>query len=199
MTSATVWLACPACKSPKSAGFRPDTASTTCLACRKPVEALLLPRAFKPFSPPPLPSAPPALGDAVCFYDAAQKATCLCSQCGVLVSDSWSANWGNRKVCLRCLEKLRESGRDSNFESSRLMWDNICLLLSSTIFILIFPYFAIIAAPATIVLGIRTWNHPRSLVPRSRFRLIVALILASLQVLGMLVGIYFIIQALLDS
>lgn len=199
MTIATVWLACPACGSPKSAGFPLGTASTTCLACRKPVEALLLPRAHAPASPPPLPGAPPAPGDALCFYDSTQKANCLCTQCGVLVSDSWSANWGSRKVCLRCLEKLRESGRDSNFESSRLQWDNICLLLSSTIFIVIFPYFAIIAAPAALVLGIRAWNRPRSLVPRSRFRLIVALILSSLQILAMLVGIYFIMQAMLTS
>lgn len=199
MTSATIWLACPACGSPKSAGFPPDSTSTTCLACRKPVDALLLPRAYTPVLPPPLPSASPAPGDALCFYDSSQKATCLCSQCGVLVSDSWSAHWGSRKVCLRCLEKLRESGRDSNFESTRLMWDNVCLLLSLSICLVIFPYFAILTAPAALVLGIRAWNHPRSLIPRSRFRLITALVLSSLQILGMLAGIYFIVKNLLSS
>lgn len=199
MNPNTVWLACPACGSPQSAGFSPGASSTTCMACRKPVNALLFPRAIIPFSPPPLIQSSPAPGDAVCFFDPTQKATSLCDQCGVLVSDAWSAHWGSRKVCLRCLEKLRESKRDSSFESSRLMWDNICLLLSSTIFILIFPYFAIIAAPTALILGIRSWNSPRSLIPRSRFRLIIALVFSAIQVIAMLVGIFFLIQAIIED
>lgn len=199
MTNSTVWLACPACGSPQSAGFRPGATATTCLACRKHVEALLLPRTFAPHSPPPLPRSAPTPGDAVCFYDATQKATCLCDQCGVLVSDAWSAHWGNRKVCLRCLDKLRETKRDSSFESTRLMWDNICLLLSSAILIVIFPYFAIVTAPTALILGIRHWNHPRSLIPRSRFRLIAALVFASLQIIAMLVGLYLLIEAIITT
>ena len=199
MTNTMVWLACPACGSPKGTGFLPDSDSSTCRACRKPVDALLLPRAFAPVLPPPLPATAPAPGEASCFYDPTRKATCLCSQCGVLISDLWSANWGSRQVCLRCLDKLRESGRDSNFESTRVMWDNICLLLSGSILVIFFPYCAIIAAPAAIVFGIRAWNRPRSLIPRSRFRLITAIVFASLQVLGMLIGLYFLIQAIISS
>lgn len=79
------------------------------------------------------------------------------------------------------------------------MWDNICLLLSLAIFNLVMPYVAVVTAPAALVLGIRAWNRPRSLVPRSRMRLVFALVLAVLQILGMLIALFFITHALLSA
>lgn len=198
MATATLWFACPACRSPKSVGLANEQSETSCIACRHTVTGLLFPRALAPASPPPLPVAAPIPGDAVCFYDPARKATGLCDQCGVLVSDDWSAHWGNRKICLRCLEKLRESGRDSRFESSRLMWDNICLLLSLAVLNPFVPYVAAITAPLALILGLRAWKRPRSLVHRSRFRLVVALVFSLLQIIGMIAGIVGIIYLIMS-
>lgn len=140
--------------------------------------------------------ASPVPGDSVCFYDPQQKASCLCSQCGVLASDAWSASWGSRKVCLRCLEKLRAGGKDKDFESKRVMWDNVCLILALAPLTPLSYFLAIVTAPAALVLGLRSWNRPRSLVPRSRLRLIIGLILASIQIVLIIVGLFILFQSI---
>ncbi len=196
-SAAMLWLPCPACRSAGGVGFTgPEATKGTCRACQREVSAHLFPKAFRPATPPPIKA--PIAGDAVCYYDPTQKATCLCSQCGVLASDAWSANWGSQRICLRCLEKLRQDGRDSRFETTRVMWDNICLLFSLAVCSPM-PYIGAITGPVALVLGLRAWNKPRSMVPRSRWRLVLGLGLASLQVIGLVVAVYFIIQAMLSG
>jgi hypothetical protein len=45
-------------------------------------------------------------------------------------------------------------------------------------------------------MGIRYWNAPRSIVHRTKIRLVLAIILATLQIVGWGVGIYFIVSEL---
>ena len=193
-SSPTLWLACPVCKLAKSVGLSAETEDTKCRGCGREAIGKVFPRAFAPAGPPPVPVASPVPGDSVCFYDPEQKATCLCSQCGVLASDAWSASWGSRKVCLRCLEKLRAGGKDKDFESGRVMWDNICLLLALAPLSPMSYFLVVVTAPAALVLGLRSWNKPRSLAPRSRLRLILALILAGIEVLLMIIGGYMLFE-----
>ena len=196
MSSSTLWLSCPVCRLAKSIGLSADSGEAKCKGCDREVKGRVFPRAFAPVGPPPVPVASPVPGDSVCFYDAEQKATCLCNQCGVLVSDAWSASWGSRKVCLRCLEKLRAGGKDRDFESNRVMWDNVCLLLVLAPLNPVVYFLVIITAPAALVIGLRSWNRPRSLISRSRFRLIFALILASIQILAVIIGVYMLVESL---
>jgi hypothetical protein len=58
----------------------------------------------------------------------------------------------------------------------------------------IFYWLTFITAPTALFLGLRHWNSPRSLVPRSRARLIIGTGLALLEVIGMIFfvgGLYF--------
>lgn len=139
--------------------------------------------------PPSLPAEPPAEGEAACFYSPNRRATKVCSHCGVLISDIWSAHWGSDVVCLKCLDHLRDTAADARFEKGRPLWDNVALATALVPGTLIFYWAAFITAPAALFLSIRYWNAPRSLVPRSRLRIAAALILSLLQV-GAIVALF---------
>ncbi len=155
-----------------------------------PLPALLEESASKPPPPPD----PPGEGEAACFYSPARKATCECGHCGVLVSDVWAAKWGSQIVCLKCLEHLRSKENETAFQSKRVLWDNVALALALVPCTFVLWVFAFFTAPAAVFLALWHWNSPRSLVPRSRFRLIAALILGLLQIGGgifVFVGMWF--------
>lgn len=163
--------------------------SLACPRCGRANEVTLLPALIKvPKGPPPLDLDPPAEGEAVCFYSPARRATGACSHCGVLISNAWAAQWGNETVCLKCLEHLRDN-RDERFQSKRTLWDNIALFAAVLPFTFIFWFIVVISAPASVFLAIWHWNSPRSMVPRSRLRLALALILGLTQIGAMMFGI----------
>lgn len=167
-----------------------------CLNCHRRSVILALP-AFLQNSgvkPPPPPMDPPGEGEAACFYSPGRRATKECSHCGVLISDVWAAQWGSKSVCLKCLDHLREKDKDGRFLTSRTLWDNIALALALLPFTLVLWWSGFITAPAAVFLGFWHWNSPRSLVPRGRLRLILALFLGLAEVAGVILficGIWF--------
>ena len=166
------------------AQLRAWSGGARCPACRRITETLIFPALLEANAPKPpaLTSDPPAEGEAVCFYSPSRRATRSCSHCGVLISDVWAAQWGSQTVCLKCLEHLREKGKDERFQSTRTLWDNIALAVALVPFTLIFWFLAFITAPAAVFMTLWHWNSPRTLVPRSRFRLVAALLLGLAQI-----------------
>ena len=160
-----------------------------CAGCGKSGSVIALPALLTDSTPkPPPPPDPPGEGEVACFYSPGRKATQSCSHCGVLVSDVWAAQWGSKSVCLKCLEHLRDKGKDVAFQTKRTLWDNVALALAVVPFTFLFWFMVFITAPAAIFVSLWNWNSPRSMVPRGRWRLVVALILGLLQVGG---GIFF--------
>lgn len=168
----------------------------TCISCHRESSIAAFPALVKNGAPKPptLSVDPPAPGEAACYYSPNRRATKECSHCGVLISDIWAAQWGSETVCLKCLEHLRGQGKDERFESRRILWDNVALVLTLVPLTFVFWMFAFLTAPAALFIGLRHWNSPRSLVPRSRARLVVALLLAFAQVGGavfVVLGLYY--------
>lgn len=164
--------------------------ASICPSCRRPVSIGIFPALLEgaEAKPPTLPADPPAEGEAACFYSPNRRATKECSHCGVLISDMWAAQWGSDTVCLKCLEHLRQQGKDERFQGSRVLWDNIALFLALLPFSVVFWWAVFLSAPASLFIGLRHWNSPRSLVPRGRARLAIAIVLALLQVGGLAFG-----------
>ena len=184
---------CPGCGLPGVVRHEPGQTESSCVSCRRTVELAAFP-ALLP-KPPPMPPGPgdaPGEGDPVCFYNPARKATTVCDQCGVFVSDAWKAKWGAKALCLRCLDKLHAARKDKAFVQHRVMWDNIVLGLALLPFSLFFWWAVFLSAPAALILGLWAWKKPTSIVPRGRARMVAGLVLAALQVLGVLVFIYII-------
>ena len=76
----------------------------------------------------------------------------------------------------------------------RTLWDSVALSLA-TYPMLIF-YLTIFTAPAAIFVALRHWKSPRSLVPRTRFRFVLALLFAGAQVVGWAVLVVFLTVAI---
>lgn len=174
-----------------------DHANVRCRNCSRVTTLSILPALTASAMPVPPPLAgedAPGPGEAACFYNPSRRATQECSHCGVLISDPWAARWGGQTVCLKCLEHLRSKGKDSRFEGSRMLWDNLALVLALVPFTFILWWAFFITAPAAIFISLYHWNSPRSMVPRGRWRLVLALILSLLQVGGLvavILGLWF--------
>ncbi len=178
-----------------SAGLTSAGGVVSCRLCGRRSTLAIFPALMEDAAPKPpvLPHDPPGEGEAACFYSPGRRATKECSHCGVLISDLWAAQWGTKTVCLKCLEHLREKGRDDRFNTSRTLWDNLTLLLALAPLLLlplvIFYWIGIFTAPAALFVGLWHWNSPRTMVPRGRWRLVLGLLLAGAQVAA---GIYFV-------
>ncbi len=183
-------VACVFCQSAVTVAPSPGGGSTVpCPKCRRVNEITVFPSLLEVVKgPPPLEQDPPAEGEAACFYNPARRATKSCSHCGVLISNAWAAQWGNETVCLKCLEHLRDN-RDERFQSKRTLWDNVALLTAVIPFTLFLWFSVFITAPATVFLALWHWNSPRSMVPRGRFRLVLALVLSLGQITAIVFGI----------
>jgi hypothetical protein len=64
----------------------------------------------------------------------------------------------------------------------RPLYDSMALSLS-VLPMLIFP-FTIITAPIAIYIAIRYWKRPGSILPRTRFRFVLAILIALAQIVG---------------
>ncbi len=180
---------CPICNQSRPVNDLMEVGFGVCPKCRRESTTIAFPAlAGAGVKPPGLYADPPREGEAACFYSPGRRATKECGHCGVLISDTWAAQWGSETVCLKCLEHLRQNGEDSRFQSNRTLWDNIALSLALMPFTLILWWSVIFAAPAALFIAIRHWNSPRSIVPRGRARLMIAIAIASLQVCGMAFG-----------
>ena len=98
------------------------------------------------------------------------------------------------------LTSAKESGRAlpglrriTRLENQRTLYDGIALSLA-VLPLLVF-YFTLLTAPIAIFIAIRHWNTPRSIVRRTRIRLVLAIILATIQIIGWGVAAYFLLTA----
>jgi hypothetical protein len=62
------------------------------------------------------------------------------------------------------------------------------------VFPMITIYFTLITAPIALYLAIRHWKSPTSLVRRTKIRFILAMVLASLQILAWTTGIVYFVS-----
>lgn len=182
---------CVYCNQPLAAAQLRTGGAVQCVRCHRSSIVLALPCLFENpgAKPPPPPVDPPAEGEAACFYSPNRKATKECNHCGVLMSDIWSAQWGAQSICLKCLDHLREKTKDARFQTSRRLWDNITLLLALLPFTIFLYWIVPFSAPAALFVGIYHWNSPRSLVPRSRFRLVAGLFVAFAELAAIVLAI----------
>lgn len=55
-------------------------------------------------------------------------------------------------------------------------------------------YLPVITAPATIFLGIKYWNKTSSIIKRGRFRIVLGLLIALMEIIGIVLFVYILIN-----
>ena len=120
--------------------------------------------------------------EAGCFYHPRKKAVVPCSACGRFVCALCDVTINDQHLCPACFEKGKTKQKIKNLENRRTCYDTIALLVA-TVSMLVY-YLTIFTAPFVIYLTIRHWNSPTSVIPRTKFRFVLAFIIAGLQIVG---------------
>jgi hypothetical protein len=121
-------------------------------------------------------------GQAECFNHPGRPAKVPCAQCGRLLCELCEVELEGRSLCFSCVKAGRDSRQEVRLETQRVLHDSIALTLALIPVLFIFP--TILTAPAAIYVAIRYWKRRPMIIPRSRWRYVVAMILALMQIIG---------------
>jgi uncharacterized RDD family membrane protein YckC len=127
-------------------------------------------------------------GESSCFYHVDKRALLPCHGCGRFLCALCDCELNREHFCPSCLEAGAARGKISRLEKRRTKHDSIALSLAVLPMITI--YLTLITAPAALYISIRHWNSPRSIVPRTRIRFVIAIVLALLQIMGWVLLIF---------
>lgn len=119
-------------------------------------------------------------GEAACFDHPAKKAVAACQQCGRYVCQLCAVEFEGVVRCPACAAGGVAVPRNTQEVTRRTLYDSIALTIPLAALIM-WPL-TIIAAPASLVVSIAKWRQPLSLVRRSRWRFVLAILIDLAQI-----------------
>lgn len=120
--------------------------------------------------------------EAGCFYHAEKRAVVSCEDCGRFLCGLCDCEIGGQHLCPACLQNGQTKGTIKKLENRRLLWDRIALALA--VLPMLFFYATLVTAPAVLYLSFRHWKTPGGIIPASKVRFVLAILISGLQVLG---------------
>jgi DNA-directed RNA polymerase subunit RPC12/RpoP len=179
-------IACAACSYPVSAEFWNREEGVRCPGCGHRVRAMVFP-AVNSTRTGISPAALEEETEASCFYHPQSRAAQVCEDCGRFLCNLCDLEIDGRHICPRCFDKVE------TVEPVRPMYDTMALAIATVPALLFWP--AIVGAPWALVMVIRRWNAPSSLVPRTKIRFILAALFALTEI-GFVIFIIFMMTQL---
>lgn len=175
-------VSCAQCRTPLSDLFNVGELRA-CPGCGTPTLVEVFPALFRARPVGAAAETILAEGDAGCFFHPQKKALVPCEGCGRFLCALCDVELHGQHLCPACLEVGRKQGRLKNLENHRDLYDRVALLCATLPLVLgLWP--SIVGAPFALFLVIRYWNAPGDYVRPGKTRLVVAGLLAALQVLG---------------
>src|SRR5882672_284959 len=175
-------LLCPKCKVPLLDSMFNQPQLSSCPGCAAPLQVEIFPVFFRSVATGRAGEAILVEGESSCFYHPQKKAVLPCDGCGRFLCALCDCELNGQHFCPVCLEVGRTKGKIKSLENERVLYDSIALSLA--ILPLVIAYFTILTAPMALYVAIRYWNAPRSIVHRTKSRLVLAVIFAALELLG---------------
>jgi hypothetical protein len=183
-------VACSKCKTPLlETAFNLETL-TPCPGCSSPLQVQVFPALFRRFTPGRGGEAIMEESEASCFYHPQKKAVQPCEGCGRFLCALCDCELKGQHLCPSCLEGGRKKGKIKSLENRRVLYDSAALALA--VYPMLIIYFTLFTAPISIFVAIWHWNTPTSIIHRTKIRYVIALIIATLQILGWIAVFYFI-------
>lgn len=175
---------------PWALGNTPELAK--CPSCNVTIYVAVFPQMFRP--PERGRSGETLLtdGEASCYYHSHKKAVVACSNCGRFLCALCDIDFNGRHLCSLCLEAANRKKNIKNLENRRVLYDDLALSLA--IVPLIIFYLTLITAPIVLYIAIRYWKAPTSIMPRSKFRFVLAILIALLQIAGWIAVVFFLFR-----
>ena len=170
-------VACTKCRAPLPPVLYNLLDLRPCPACGARSQVDVFPAALRPPGPSSAGEAVMVEGEASCFYHPAKKAVLPCDGCGRFLCAICDVELSGQHICPSCLESGKRKGRLKQLENRRTLYDNLALAVAILPFFpFVFP--SIVGAPIALYIAIRYWKAPSSVVPRTRWRSILAIIIA---------------------
>jgi hypothetical protein len=175
-------IQCPHCQAwlVEGAFNRPQFAP--CPACGAPLQIEIYPAFFRKIGAGQTGEAIEVEGESSCFYHPQKRAVLACDGCGRFVCALCDCPLEGKHYCPSCLEAGKTKGKIKTLEDQRVLYDGIALSLA-IVPMLIF-YLTLITAPMTLFVAIRYWKAPASILRRSKFRFVVAIVISLMQIGG---------------
>ncbi len=152
---------------------------TVCLRCGAPARVHVF-RAM--FEKTPAGAAPQAVlldDESSCFYHPKKKAVLPCDHCGRFLCALCEIEMHGQHFCAGCVEQGTTDGQLKMFTPEYVHYDSISLSLAILPTFFIWP--TLFTAPAALYFAVRYWKRPLSILPRRRWRFLVAASLAGIQ------------------
>lgn len=178
----TALIHCPKCKAALlNHAFNRDEFAP-CAACNSALQIEIFPALFRRTEAGRAGEVIMLEGEASCFYHPQKKALLPCEGCGRFLCALCDCEHRGQHLCPACLETGRTKGKIKSLENKRIRYDNMAMTLAILPFLIF--YFTLITAPMTLYVAIRYWKSPLGLTQRSRLKLVLAAVIASLQIAG---------------
>jgi len=175
-------IACPNCRTIQS----PDRLNTgelfACPNCKTRMGADLFNAFYRPADPAPAQGHVQEQGQAECYNHPGRPAEVACAHCGRLLCALCAVELDGHSLCFDCVKAGREERQAARLDTRRTHHDSLALTLATVPMLFLFP--TIVAAPAALYVALRYWKRPPTILPRSRWRYIVAIGLAVAQIAG---------------
>ena len=164
-----------------------------CPSCGAEVTVRVFPALFE--RPRPAAAGEESLaGEAGCFYHPEKRAIVTCHLCGRFLCALCNVEFKSQNWCPGCLEASSRKRKGIDFESHRVLYDSVALAFATFPFLMFF-WPSIIGAPMALYICVRYWKAPGSIVPRTKIRFLVAILLAIGQLVLMGALIYNLARA----
>ena len=185
-------LLCPNCSEPLAVSLFVSGQSGQCPACHAQVEAYIFPEFHRD------PSARPEIRlaeehEAVCYFHPRYRAMTPCDNCGRFLCAICTISVGSRKLCAECLSQLRKQKNETGLVLYAPLFDNTALfLVTAPVLTVIFWFLTFFSAPVSVFLSFYYWSRQWTLLPRSRLRFAIAILLSILLIASWAFAIYYI-------
>ncbi len=137
--------------------------------------------------------------DAGCFYHPQKKAELACEYCGRFICALCDVEIEGKHLCPPCVESGKQKGRLKSLDNHRVLYDSVAFTLAVLpLAVVVFIYFTFITAPIALFMAIRFWNAPTGILHRSKWRMVVAILISSLEIAGWVALVYFLITRGID-
>lgn len=130
--------------------------------------------------------------DASCFHHPQNKAARVCDGCGKFVCKLCDIEVHGTHLCPTCVEAGVKKKKVASLDHARVLHGHIALALA--VIPLLMWYFTCLTAPAAIYVAVRYWKRPGSVIGGSHLPHILAIIIASLEIIGWVAvigGVFF--------
>jgi hypothetical protein len=184
---------CPRCRSPLPLTEPATGLFTPCPGCGVPARLEVFPALLRPVAAGASAESILVESEASCFYHPQKRAAIHCQSCGRFLCALCDVELNGQHLCPPCLEAGQRKGTMGELVNRRTLYDSAALSLA-LLPLLVWPL-TVITAPATIVLALYGWSKPGSLVPRTKVRFVLAILIGLLEMFGWGLLVYSIITS----